>query len=89
MALSTPSVDPNQPRKRRSRWGDVKTAIPGLPTAISATGVSQAQLDNYAIHVRLEEINHKLRMNDFIPPEKERYAYAQILRALYLSHMIL
>ncbi|KAG6850689.1 hypothetical protein H0H93_009847 [Arthromyces matolae] len=65
-------VDPNAPRKRRSRWGDHKTDIPGLPTAISAAGVSQAQLDNYAIHLRLEEINRKLRLNDFVPPEKER-----------------
>ncbi|KAF4614072.1 hypothetical protein D9613_007883 [Agrocybe pediades] len=65
-------VDPNAPRKRRSRWGDAKTDIPGLPTAISAAGVSQAQLDNYAIHLRLEEINRKLRLNDFIPPERER-----------------
>ncbi|KAF8992292.1 hypothetical protein BDQ17DRAFT_1392872 [Cyathus striatus] len=67
-----PKVDPNAPRKRRSRWGEVKAEIPGLPTAISAAGVSQAQLDNYAIHVRLEEINRKLRLNDFIPPERER-----------------
>lgn len=43
-----------------------------MPTAISAAGVSQAQLDNYAIHLRLEEINRKLRLNDFIPPERER-----------------
>ena len=66
-------VDPNAPRKRRSRWGDAKTEIPGLPTAISADGVSQAQLDNYAIQVRLEEINKKLRLNDYVPPENERY----------------
>jgi splicing factor 1 len=46
--------------------------MPGLPTAISAQGVPQAQLDNYAIHVRLEEINRKLRLNDYVPPEKER-----------------
>ncbi|PPR02611.1 hypothetical protein CVT24_002182 [Panaeolus cyanescens] len=65
-------VDANAPRKRRSRWGEAKTEIPGLPTAISAAGVSQAQLDNYAIHLRLEEINRKLRLNDFIPPERER-----------------
>ncbi|KAF9466532.1 splicing factor SF1 [Collybia nuda] len=69
-----PKIDPNAPRKRRSRWGDAKTDIPGLPTAISAAGVSQAQLDNYAIHLRLEEINRKLRLNDFIPPERERSA---------------
>lgn len=67
-----PKLDPNAPRKRRSRWGDVKTEIPGLPTAISAAGVSQAQLDNYAIHLRLEEINRKLRLNDYVPPERER-----------------
>ncbi|KAH8100910.1 hypothetical protein BXZ70DRAFT_936468 [Cristinia sonorae] len=70
--VSNAPVDPNAPRKRRSRWGDVKTEIPGLPTAISANGVSQAHLDNYAIHLRLEEINRKLRLNDFVPPERER-----------------
>ncbi|KAF7327440.1 Splicing factor SF1 [Mycena kentingensis (nom. inval.)] len=69
---SDPKADPNAPRKRRSRWGDASTEIPGLPTAISATGVSQTQLDNYAIHLRLEEINRKLRLNDYIPPERER-----------------
>ncbi|KIK63654.1 hypothetical protein GYMLUDRAFT_196432 [Collybiopsis luxurians FD-317 M1] len=67
-----PKVDPNAPRKRRSRWGEAKTEIPGLPTAISAVGVSQAQLDNYAIHLRLEEINRKLRLNNYVPPERER-----------------
>lgn len=74
--FSLPPVDPNAPRKRRSRWGEAKTEIPGLPTAISAAGVSQVQLDNYAIHLRLEEINRKLRLNDFIPPERERYLAA-------------
>ncbi|KAF6757203.1 splicing factor SF1 [Ephemerocybe angulata] len=29
-----PKLDPNAPRKRRSRWGEAKTEIPGLPTAI-------------------------------------------------------
>ena len=69
---SIPATDPNAPRKRRSRWGDAKTELPGLPTAINANGVSQAHLDNYAIHLRLEEINRKLRLNDFVPPERER-----------------
>ncbi|EJD06765.1 uncharacterized protein FOMMEDRAFT_17228 [Fomitiporia mediterranea MF3/22] len=66
------TADPNERRKRRSRWGEAKAELPGLPTAISANGVSQAQLDTYAIHLRLEEINRKLRLNDFIPPERER-----------------
>lgn len=74
----------NAPRKRRSRWGDAKVELPGLPTAISADGVSQAQLDNYAIHLRLEEINRKLRLNDYIPPEKERYAYLLLCTLLCL-----
>ncbi|KLO13050.1 hypothetical protein SCHPADRAFT_828533, partial [Schizopora paradoxa] len=70
--LTNNIADPNAPRKRRSRWGEAKTEIPGLPTAISADGVSQAQLDNYAIRIRLEEIDHKLKSNNFIPPERER-----------------
>lgn len=70
--LTIDIADPNAPRKRRSRWGEAKTEIPGLPTAISADGVSQAQLDNYAIRIRLEEIDHKLKSNNFIPPERER-----------------
>ncbi|KZT58112.1 hypothetical protein CALCODRAFT_508386 [Calocera cornea HHB12733] len=69
-----PLSDPNAPRKRRSRWGDEnhKAAIPGLPTAVSSTGVTAQDLDNYAIQVRLEEINRKLRLNDYIPSERER-----------------
>lgn len=57
------------PFPKRSRWGDAKTnTIPGLPTAISATGVFQAQLDNYAIYLRLEEINRQLRLNGLCHP---------------------
>ena len=56
----------------KMEWGEAKTDIPGLPTAINANGISQAHLDNYAIHLRLEEINRKLRLNDFVPPERER-----------------
>ncbi|KAG8819047.1 hypothetical protein FRC19_010154 [Serendipita sp. 401] len=63
-----------EPRKRRSRWGEAsqKVELPGMPTAISSTNISQAQLDNYAIQLRLEEINRKLRLNDYIPSERER-----------------
>jgi splicing factor 1 len=63
-----------EPRKRRSRWGEAsqKVELPGMPTAISSKNISQAQLDNYAIQLRLEEINRKLRLNDYIPSERER-----------------
>ncbi|KAF8339691.1 uncharacterized protein EI90DRAFT_3241746, partial [Cantharellus anzutake] len=66
-------ADPNAPRKRRSRFGEAKVAeVPGLPTAVSSAGVSLRDLDNYAITMRLEEINRKLRLNDVVPPERER-----------------
>ncbi|CAG7846016.1 Branchpoint-bridging protein [Serendipita indica DSM 11827] len=70
---SAPAM-PEEPRKRRSRWGEAsqKMELPGLPTAISSTNISQAQLDNYAIQLRLEEINRKLRLNDYVPSERER-----------------
>lgn len=63
----------DQPRKRRSRWGDesTKVEVPGMPVALGGN-VSQSELDNYAIHVRLEEINRKLRTGDFIPPPSQR-----------------
>jgi splicing factor 1 len=61
------------PRKRRSRWGDAseKVDVSGLPVSITGK-VSQTELDNYAIHVRLEEINKKLRLNDVVPPDHQR-----------------
>jgi hypothetical protein len=34
--------------------------------------VSQSELDNYAIHVRLEEINNKLRTGNVVPPDGQR-----------------
>ncbi|KAK8858579.1 branchpoint-bridging protein [Kwoniella newhampshirensis] len=61
------------PRKRRSRWGDAsaRVDVPGLPVAVMGN-VSQHELDNYAIHVRLEEINRKLRTGDVVPPDGQR-----------------
>jgi splicing factor 1 len=68
-ALSSPA----EPRKRKSRWGDAsqKVEVPGLPVAVMGN-VSQTELDNYAIHVRLEEIGRKLRTGDVIPPPGQR-----------------
>lgn len=66
-----PAAD--QPRKRRSRWGDAdaKSSLQGLPAVISGN-VSARELDNYAIHVRLDEINKKLASGDVVPPERMR-----------------
>lgn len=66
------SLGSGEPPKRKSRFGAAKADVLGLPTAVSATGVSVADLDKYAIQVRLEEINRKLRMNDYVPPDNER-----------------
>ncbi|KAI5451242.1 hypothetical protein NCC49_001839 [Naganishia albida] len=62
---------PDQPRKRRSRWGD-KSDIPGMPVTVIGGNVSQSELDTYAVHVRLEEINKKLSTGDVVPPERMR-----------------
>lgn len=58
------------PRKRRSRWGDEKTNL-GVVTALGAN-VSEAELERYALNVRIEEIAGKLRSGDVVPPERER-----------------
>ncbi|WFD03821.1 hypothetical protein MOBT1_002516 [Malassezia obtusa] len=58
-------------RKRRSRWGGVAERTDGAPAAFSGQ-VSAQELDRYAIQVRLEEINRKLRIGDVVPPERER-----------------
>lgn len=62
-----------EPRKRKSRWGDEndKIQVAGLPTAISGD-MKGKDLENYAIHVRLDEIGRKLRSGDVVPPERER-----------------
>jgi splicing factor 1 len=44
----------------------------GLPTAIFATMTSE-QLEAYALHLRIEEISQKLRINDCVPAEGDRY----------------
>ncbi|BEI83025.1 hypothetical protein CcaverHIS002_0308930 [Cutaneotrichosporon cavernicola] len=68
-------ADPREegPRKRRSRWGDAseRVDVSGLPVNIQGK-VSASELDNYAIHVRLEEIARKLRTGDVVPPDGQR-----------------
>ncbi|KAH8548072.1 hypothetical protein BGW37DRAFT_508104 [Umbelopsis sp. PMI_123] len=63
----------NGQRKRRSRWGasDTKISIPGLPTAISSS-MTKEQREQYSVHMRIEEINRKLRTGDIIPHERDR-----------------
>jgi splicing factor 1 len=58
------------PRKRKSRWGDAAPAA-NVTTAITGA-VSVADLDRYAVQVRLDEISNKLRTGDVVPSERER-----------------
>ncbi|PWN22997.1 hypothetical protein BCV69DRAFT_275839 [Microstroma glucosiphilum] len=62
--------DDGAPRKRKSRWGDAAPAA-NVTTAITGA-VSVADLDRYAVQVRLDEISNKLRTGDVVPSERER-----------------
>lgn len=63
-------------RKKRNRWGDATenkaAGLMGLPTAIMANMTSE-QLEAYTLHLRIEEISQKLRINDVVPADGDRY----------------
>ena len=62
-------------RKKRNRWGDASenkaAGLMGLPTAIVANMTSE-QLDSYTLHLRIEEISQKLRIDDVVPADGDR-----------------
>ncbi|KAF2274967.1 uncharacterized protein EI97DRAFT_83414 [Westerdykella ornata] len=68
-------VDGPKRRRKRNRWGDASenkaAGLMGLPTAIYAAMTTE-QLDAYTLHLRIEEITQKLKINDVVPPEGER-----------------
>ena len=45
----------------------------GLPTMIMAN-MTNEQLEAYTLHLRIEEISQKLRINDVVPADGDRYA---------------
>lgn len=63
-------------RKKRNRWGDATdnkaAGLMGLPTAIMANMTSE-QLEAYTLHLRIEEISQKLRIDDVVPADGDRY----------------
>lgn len=76
--LIHPIADPNdgpRRRKKRNRWGDASenkaAGLMGLPTAITAK-MTMEQLDAYALHLRIEEITQKLKINDVVPADGDR-----------------
>ncbi|TGJ81281.1 hypothetical protein E0Z10_g7481 [Xylaria hypoxylon] len=62
-------------RKKRNRWGDASenkaAGLMGLPTAIVANMTSE-QLEAYTLHLRIEEISQKLRIDDVVPADGDR-----------------
>lgn len=62
-------------RKKRNRWGDVAENKAGnlmsLPTAIKANMTAE-QIEAYTLHLRIQEISEKLRINDVVPAEGDR-----------------
>ncbi|KAH8595602.1 hypothetical protein B0O99DRAFT_543618 [Bisporella sp. PMI_857] len=70
-----PSADGGRARKKRNRWGDATenkaAGLMGLPTAIMANMTSE-QLEAYTLHLRIEEISQKLRIDDVVPADGHR-----------------
>lgn len=70
--------EPDGPRRRkkRNRWGDATenkaAGLMGLPTAIVANMTSE-QLEAYTLHLRIEEITQKLKIDDVVPADGDRY----------------
>ena len=73
-----PLADGERRRKKRNRWGDATenkvAGLMGLPTAIMANMTSE-QLEAYTLHLRIEEISQKLRIDDVVPADGDRYAH--------------
>jgi splicing factor 1 len=68
-------ADGERRRKKRNRWGDATenkaAGLMGLPTAIMANMTSE-QLEAYTLHLRIEEISQKLRIDDVVPADGDR-----------------
>jgi splicing factor 1 len=82
--IADASDGPRQ-RKKRNRWGDASenkaAGLMGLPTAIYAAMTTE-QLDAYTLHLRIEEITQKLKINDVVPADGDRYVSAALRTSL-------
>jgi len=76
---NTTAADPvdggEKRRKKRNRWGDAAenkaAGLMGLPTMIKAN-MTNEQLEAYTLHLRIQEISEKLRINDVVPADGDR-----------------
>jgi splicing factor 1 len=65
-------------RKRKSRWGPETSSkenkilgLMGMSTALTAI-MTPEQVEAYALALRIEEITQKMKINDVVPPFRER-----------------
>lgn len=60
-------------KSKRSRWGPPGNAakLTGLQAAIT-TPMTSEQIEAYALHLRIEEITQRLRIDDVLPPDRDR-----------------
>lgn len=76
-------------RKKRNRWGDAAenkaAGLMGLPTMIKAN-MTNEQLEAYTLHLRIQEISEKLRINDVVPADGDRYVP---LPSFYMPDLLL
>ncbi|KAJ4527954.1 hypothetical protein HRR83_000706 [Exophiala dermatitidis] len=74
-AEPTTDGDGTKRRRKRNRWGEAgenkAAGLMGLPTMIQANMTAE-QLEAYTLHLRIEEISQKLRINDVVPAEADR-----------------
>ena len=74
-ASAEPAADGVKRRRKRNRWGEAgenkAAGLMGLPTMIQANMTAE-QLEAYTLHLRIEEISQKLRINDVVPAEADR-----------------
>lgn len=78
--------DGERRRKKRNRWGDAAenkaAGLMGLPTMIKANMTTE-QLEAYTLHLRIQEISEKLRINDVVPADGDRCVH---LHRSHYSH---
>ncbi|TIB31958.1 hypothetical protein E3P86_03234 [Wallemia ichthyophaga] len=70
--MPPPPPPSDQPRKRKSRWGDAADSGAVLPTAIYNANAAPKAIECYAAQMRIEEINQKILKGRFVPSEAER-----------------
>src|SRR5271170_4211699 len=65
-------------RKRKNRWGPEPSSkenkilgLMGMVTALTSL-MTPEQVEAYALQLRIEEITQKMKINDVVPPSRER-----------------